>query len=139
MLARRDHSCKEVADKLAGKDFSAEVIASVIGQFLDSGYLDDERFASALVRSHINKGHGPIRIQQAMFQKGIAKSLIAQSIDDADCDWYELAKAKAARKYGEAEVLDPKEKAKRTRYLLSQGFSYDQVSYALSVNDSDFD
>ncbi|MBV7316716.1 recombination regulator RecX [Shewanella sp. NIFS-20-20] len=132
MLARRDHSCKEVTDKLLAKGFSGSDIDAVVAEYCASGYLDDERFAQLLLRSHINKGHGPVRIQQAMMLKGIAKSIVSESLAGSDCDWFALARAKATRKYREFGAIDPKEKAKRIRYLLSQGFSYEQVNFALA-------
>ena len=101
------------------------------------GFLDDNRYAGMLVRSHILKGHGAGRIRQAMAQKGLSKDVVQHAIDSADCDWFELARQKAQKKFGTTPIEDNKDKAKRIRYLLGQGFSYDQVAYGLEYDPYD--
>nr|WP_261925145.1 regulatory protein RecX [Shewanella sp. NFH-SH190041] len=119
------------------KGFSVEDCILAVNYCQEMGYLDDERFAGLLLRSHIAKGHGPVRIRQAFMQKGLARDLIAQVLDASDCDWFELAREKALRKYQLPKTSDHKEKAKRIRYMMSQGFSYDQVAYALDYDPFD--
>ena len=133
-MARRDHSRAELKSKLLGKGFESPDADIAMDYCESMGYLDDERFAGLLMRSHIAKGHGPARIKQAFIQKGVPKELMSSVIDGSDCDWYELAKEKACRKYGEPGKLEHKEKARRIRYLIGQGFSYDQVAYALDYD-----
>ena len=109
-----------------------------------SGFINDKRYAELLVRSHIARGHGPIRIRQAIAQKGLSKDCIEAALLANDHDWFELAKAKAIKKYATPKVTEvkgsqsrelvAKEKAKRVRFLLSQGFNYEQVSYALDYD-----
>lgn len=109
-----------------------------------SGFINDKRYAELLVRSHITRGHGPIRIRQAIAQKGLSKDCIEAALSANDHDWFELAKAKAIKKYvtpkvteikgSQSRELVAKEKAKRVRFLLSQGFNYEQVSYALDYD-----
>ncbi|SUI76608.1 Regulatory protein recX [Shewanella morhuae] len=114
-----------------------------------SGFINDNRYAELLVRSHISRGHGAIRIRQAIAQKGLSKDCIEVALANGDCDWFELAKDKAIKKYGIPRVTEvkgstardliAKEKAKRVRFLMGQGFSYDQISYALAVDPNDLD
>ncbi|MCL1086168.1 recombination regulator RecX [Shewanella glacialipiscicola] len=114
-----------------------------------SGFINDNRYAELLVRSHISRGHGAIRIRQAIAQKGLSKDCIEAALTNSDCDWFELAKDKAIKKYGIPRVTEvkgstardliAKEKAKRVRFLMGQGFSYDQISYALAVDPNDLD
>ncbi|AVV85806.1 recombinase RecX [Shewanella putrefaciens] len=42
-------------------------------------------------------------------------------------------------KGSKARELIAKEKAKRVRFLMGQGFSYDQISYALDSDPNDLD
>ena len=109
-----------------------------------SGFINDKRYAELLVRSHIARGHGPIRISQAIAQKGLTKDCIEAALSANEHDWFELAKAKAIKKYTVPKVFEvkgslsreqiAKEKAKRVRFLLSQGFNYEQVTYALDYD-----
>ena len=72
-----------------------------------------------------------------MIQKGLAKDDINLALDACDCDWFELAQKKAFKKYSDIPIADHRDKAKRTRYLLGQGFAYDQVAYALEYDPYD--
>lgn len=134
LLARRDYSRHQIKTKLIQKGFELTEIESVLDRCVDNGYLDDDRFAALLLRSHIGKGHGLNKIRQSMMQKGLSKETIATALNNSDCDWFELAKAKADKKFANSgAIVDEKGRARRTRYLLSQGFSYEQVAYALEV------
>ncbi|MCH1928644.1 recombination regulator RecX [Shewanella sp. A25] len=129
------------------KGFELSDIDPVLNDCEAAGFINDKRYAELLVRSHIAKGHGPIRIRQAIAPKGLSKDCIEAAINNAECDWFELAKDKAVKKYGTPKVTQvkgdcaretlAKEKAKRVRFMLSQGFSYDQVSYALDYDPTD--
>nr|WP_076496506.1 regulatory protein RecX [Shewanella morhuae] len=131
------------------KGFELNDIEPVLDACESSGFINDNRYAELLVRSHISRGHGTIRIRQAMAQKGLSKDCIEVAITNSDCDWFELAKDKAIKKYGIPRVTEvkgstardliAKEKAKRVRFLMGQGFSYDQISYALAVDPNDLD
>ncbi|QDZ90196.1 recombination regulator RecX [Shewanella decolorationis] len=126
------------------KGFEVVDIEPVLDDCEASGFINDKRYAELLVRSHITRGHGPIRIRQAIAQKGLSKDCIEAALSANDHDWFELAKAKAIKKYvtpkvtevkgSQSRELVAKEKAKRVRFLLSQGFNYEQVSYALDYD-----
>ena len=134
LLARRDYSRHQIKTKLIQKGFEVTEIESVLDRCVDSGYLDDQRFAVLLLRSHISKGHGHNRIRQSMAQKGLSKETIETTLNNSDCDWFELAKSKADKKFASSgAIADQKERARRTRYLLGQGFTYEQVAYALEA------
>nr|WP_299490659.1 regulatory protein RecX [uncultured Shewanella sp.] len=124
-----------MATKLAQRDFSCDDIQACLQFCLENGYLNDERFAFLVVKSQITKGHGVNRIQQVLTQKGITQSICQQVLYDTDYDWFAIAKQKALKKYGGSPAADFKEKAKRIRYLLGQGFRYDEVQYALNENE----
>ncbi|RYV02737.1 recombinase RecX [Shewanella sp. OPT22] len=131
LLAGRDYSRQQIKLKLEAKAFTAEEIETVLNACEQSGYIDDKRFAQSLLRSHIYKGHGPIRIKQAMKMKGLCSEVITETLELSDCDWFELAKEKAEKKYANKPIVDYKEKAKRIRFLMGQGFDYEQAGYAL--------
>ncbi|WP_441347609.1 regulatory protein RecX [Shewanella sp. Shew256] len=144
LLARRDYSRQEIRSKLLEKGFEVVDIDPVLDDCEASGFINDKRYAELLVRSHIARGHGPIRIRQAIAQKGLSKDCIEAALSANEHDWFELAKVKAIKKYvtpkvteikgSQSRELVAKEKAKRVRFLLSQGFNYEQVSYALDYD-----
>ena len=136
LLARREHSRHEMADKLKAKfamgGEGLHTLEEVLDLLIEDDLLSDQRFAEALVRSRLRKGQGPIRIIQDLHKRGVAVDLAAGAVDDADADWCQLAASVVDKKYGHRPVEDVRERAKRSRFLQYRGFEADQVSYALS-------
>ncbi|AVV85805.1 recombinase RecX regulatory protein RecX [Shewanella putrefaciens] len=79
------------------KGFELNDIEPVLDACESSGFINDARYAELLVRSHISRGHGAIRIRQAIAQKGLSKDCIEAALVNCDCDWFELAKDKATK------------------------------------------
>lgn len=135
LLARREHSRHELADKLRAKfalgGEDLRTLEQVLGTLIEDDLLSDQRFAEALVRSRLHKGQGPKRIIQDLQKRGVAVELAARAVEDIDADWCKLAAAVADKKYGHSPAEDVRERAKRSRFLQYRGFEADQISYAL--------
>lgn len=99
--------------------------------------MDDLRYAKSQVRQHVYKGHGERRIRQELNQKRVAESVIEQAMAEEPQDWFELAKLAAEKKFKGIKAKDQKEYAKQVRFLQYRGYSFDQISYALSFEDED--
>ncbi len=104
---------------------------------LDHNYLDDLRYAKSQVRQHVYKGHGERRIRQELNQKRVAESIIDMAMAEEPQDWFELARMAAEKKFKGIKAKDQKEYAKQVRFLQYRGYSFDQISYALSFEDED--
>ncbi|AEF53728.1 regulatory protein RecX [Marinomonas posidonica] len=135
LLNQREHACAEIAVKLKQKGHSEEDIDNTIRQLKELNYLNDERFAEIYVRSKANRSLGPTRIKQELLQKGLSSDIAKNAIEEAEFDWYELAKDAKIRKFGEESTQDYKEKSKQMRHLQYRGFDYEQIQYALSQSD----
>ncbi|WP_420791174.1 regulatory protein RecX [Enterovibrio gelatinilyticus] len=136
LLARRDHSELELRQKLAQKQYPPEEIDTAIEHCYYHGWLDDKRFAEAMLRLGVSKGHGWQRICFDAKRKGITSAMLETAQENQQHDWYELAKELATRRFADLDGVLPevdfKQRAKWTRYLQSRGFSFDQINYALS-------
>ncbi len=130
-LARREHSRKELAHKLARCCADAEVIEALLMMLVNKGLQSDERFTESFVHHNINKGQGPNKIAQALRQRGIEQCLIEQYLTSEAIDWLSLAAAARVKKYGEAIPVGYKNKARQSRFLYSRGFSSEQISQLL--------
>jgi regulatory protein len=148
LLTGREYSRHELSEKLNKRFDQHSAIDEVLQRLADEGLQSDTRFAEAFVRSRVYRGHGLARIRQDIRHKGIADELVAQSLEEADVNWYQLARDVAQRKFGQSlnraagRPVDQREKAKRMRFLQYRGFNYDQIKYALSEtseNDADYD
>jgi len=131
LLSRREYSRKELQQKLNAYAES-EVIQELLGSLEDDGYLSDQRFCESFIRMRCGQGHGLIRINFDLKQKGISSELIEDCLEELDVDWFELALEQYQRKYQRSLVCaDYKERAKRTRFMAQRGFSMDQIQYAI--------
>ena len=59
IISRREHSSKEVIEKLARKFTSEDLINSTIEKLISNNLINDTRFAEMYVRSRKKKGFGP--------------------------------------------------------------------------------
>lgn len=130
ILARREHSRKEVRDKLRQKfDPDTELLDAVLDQLVADDLLSDQRFSEAFVRWRVGKGQGPVRIRMELRERGIDGDA---ALGECDVDWFALAVEVAHKRFGTSPVTDPKERAKRMRFLRYRGFNGEQIRSALN-------
>ncbi len=133
-LARREHGRGELLDKLTRFGFDADTAGDAVAQLIDDGLQSDERFAEAFVQSRINQGKGPVVIRADLRQRGLASSLIDITLEEADEDWYALAREVRLKKFGPDTPSEFRDKAKQMRFLQSRGFEPDQIQAAVSAD-----
>ena len=136
LLSRRDHSSHELLEKLRQRGVSAEVAETTLLRCQQEQYQSDQRFAEMLLRHCISKGQGLAVLRQLSRQHRLSHDLLQQALDDAEPDWFELARACAQKKFGLAAAGSDKEKLKRMAFLQRRGFSSEQIRYALQHSDS---
>lgn len=136
LLTGREFSRAELATKLNKRFDNHPSIEEVLVKIAEEGLQSDKRFAEAFIRSRIYRGHGLARIRQDIRQKGVSDELVDRALEEADIDWYELARDVATRKFGCRVAADQREKAKRMRFMQYRGFNYDQIKYALDESDN---
>ncbi|MEW5757069.1 MAG: regulatory protein RecX [Pseudomonadota bacterium] len=134
-LARREHAPHELGAKLAHKGYAADVVADVLAQLTDERLLSEERFVEAYIRARSDKGYGPVRIRQELRERRVAEPAIAAQLRECGVDWFELAAQVRGKKFGSACPADYKERAKQQRFLHYRGFTSEQISAALGVDD----
>ncbi|WP_099609423.1 recombination regulator RecX [Vibrio coralliilyticus] len=135
LLSRRDHGEYELYQKLAMKGYEEEAIQEAVNFCLEHNYLDDLRYTKSQIRQHVYKGHGERRIRQELNQKRVSESVIEKAFEEEPQDWFELAKQTAEKKFKGVKAKDQKEYAKQVRFLQYRGYSFEQISYALSNED----
>ena len=129
-LARRDYGQDELARKLADKGYRRSVVDDELHRLAEEGLQSDTRFAESFVQSRINQGKGPVRIRADLRQRGILDGVIEGALEEAACDWYELAREERVKKFGEAAPDEFKEKARQMRFLQYRGFEQDHIQSA---------
>jgi regulatory protein len=122
LLARREHSRRELQQKLGRGGFSRDESSDAVERLGDQGYQDDTRFAESLLRSRVGQGYGPARIRAELRSQGIPDATVRSLIESAGVDWDDLAASQLRRRYG-SPTADPAERQKRAQFLLRRGFA----------------
>ena len=133
LLARREHTRKELEGKLSPHAGSSEELQGLIAGLKQKNQLSDERFAEERAR-RLSRKYGPARIRQDLKARGVSDDLVARFSSSAD----ELQRAKAIleRKY-RTPASTREERAKRMRFLQSRGFSSEIIFKLLSARGAD--
>ncbi|MDD4915988.1 MAG: regulatory protein RecX [Methylococcales bacterium] len=123
LLARREHSRRELLDKLALRGYRKEEAEPVLDEIADRNWQNDARYAEAFVRLRIERGCGPLRIRYELQQRGIAAVDIDALSEEIAADWQTLLAAVYRRKYASDKRISRSEWLKRCRFLQQRGFS----------------
>jgi regulatory protein len=137
LLARREHSRRELKTKLRQSGYEGEETRAAIDRLGEQHYQDDERFAEVLVRSRAAQGYGPQRIRAELKTHAVPDERIRQLLDAADVDWEASALDQLRRRYGGKGVSDPAERARRAQFLLRRGFAAATVRRATHAEVDD--
>jgi regulatory protein len=122
LLAGREHSRKELRDKLARRCSDEVLLESVLDGLVADRLQSDQRFAESFVRSRARRGYGPYRLRQELKQRGVDTELVGDTLAAADVDWAAQAREVQVKKFGEQPPQDLKERARRARFLYQRGF-----------------
>ena len=85
----QERCVKDVRDKLKTYDIPQEEKNKILDYLLDNRFVNDERFAKSFVRGKINQsGWGMNKIRFHLVQKGIAKEIIDEALEQTDDEVY---------------------------------------------------
>ncbi len=137
--AYQERCVKDVRDKLETFDISQENRDKILEYLLDNRFANDERFAKSFVRGKINQsGWGLNKIRFHLAQKGIAKDIIDEALEQTDEEVYRQrlidilnTKAKTVKAENDFE-----KKRKLAAYAMQKGFEGNLVWEVLK--DLDF-
>ena len=131
LLARREHSAKELQQKLLSKGVEEEEIPSVLERLIEGGWLNEARFAESFTRSRVARGVGPYRIRRELQERGVGEIEIEGAMAPFEEGWFDLALEVKERKFGTARTEDFRERAKQQRFLQYRGFTHEQIRAAV--------
>lgn len=129
LLARREHSRLELQNKLKQRENCAEDdIEELLDLLAADNIQSDERFVETMVRSAVNKGHGPVKIRYKLREHGVCSNLIAEYLDNADIDWMDILHRARCKRFGDAKPTNYPAQAKQSRFLAGRGFSSEMIN-----------
>lgn len=127
LLARREHSVKELLRKLCERYEETELIADVVRQLSEDNLVSDSRFAEMYIRSRIGRQFGPVKIKNDLRERGVSEYKIRFALNEANQNWLQLIQELSEKKYGKTLPSEAKETAKRMRFFQSRGFDTDCI------------
>jgi regulatory protein len=137
LLARREHSARELKAKLAVRGHPPGEASEAIDRLKDCNYQSDERFAVSLSRRRAGQGYGPRRIEAELKSHGLGDPAIRDAITAVDIDWPTAASAQLRRRYGANAPAERNERAKRADFLLRRGFDAATVRAVTRADSGD--
>jgi regulatory protein len=137
LLNFSDRSDTELRNKLREYGFNDSMIDRTMTYLYEYGYVDDERMASAYIRSRMHT-KSKYYIQRELQQKGIRDDIIEELLtreydNETNEDAELIAISKAIKKKTKApEELSYEEKQKLIASLFRKGFSIDKIKRVLT-------
>jgi regulatory protein len=135
-LARREHSTKELRDKLLRKNLHLGIIKDIIEDLTEKDYLNDARFARQLMAEEINfKKNGPRLIKGNLLKKGIESGFIDELLADfySEENQTDNCQYLARKKLKSLARMEPgKQKKSLADYLNRKGYTWEVISHILS-------
>ncbi|MGA7802660.1 MAG: regulatory protein RecX [Gammaproteobacteria bacterium] len=135
LLARREHSRRELARKLAQRGYDPQIVDPLLSALIAEGLLSEERFAEGYVYVRSARGYGPLRIRAELRERGVPEELVDSFLDDRDPQWADAVAAVHRKRFGADRPSDFRERVKQARFLQQRGFTPEQIRRVL--NDPD--
>ena len=89
LCAKAEHCSGEIAEKMQNWGLEEEAKERIINQLIKEKYIDDERFTQSFVNDKITYNKwGRRKIEQALYQKRIAKDISNKILDDVPDEEY---------------------------------------------------
>lgn len=133
-LSVRDYAAKELAAKLY-REFDREITDEVICLLLDSGALDDERFAQNLAYEMSEIRHASRRnIRLELLKRGVSKDIADEVCEELPEDEIPAIIEQIELRYSDC-FDDEKNKRRMINGLLRKGYSYDDIKKAIIEYD----
>lgn len=126
LLARREHSRRELATKLERR-FSQEGTPEVLDGLERDGLLSDRRFCESYTRVRSEAGFGPLRLRAELRQRGVAEGVIDEIWNELSLDWWQILSRLNDKKYRGQACTDRREVARRARFFQQRGFPPDLI------------
>ena len=129
-LAMREHTEKEIREKLSARSFSPEDIDSAIGRLRREGLLSEERFAEFFIRSRLRKlPEGRSILSMRLRERGCPDAVARKALSEA---WEREDYLMPLASYLE-ELERKKGREKALAALYRKGFSSSEVRAAQAV------
>ncbi len=129
-LKIREHSKKELVDKLSKKNYNLEEILACIEDYSNQNLQSDKRYTEDYIRVKFNAGKGPNFIENFLKHQQIPKELIKDGLSQyTQSDWVDRAATSLKKKFKNNVKEERLDKLKS--FLSYRGYPYDIIELAI--------
>ncbi len=132
-LAMKLRTSYEVAQKLSDMGYEEAAIEKVIENLKEINYIDDFNYACKYISEKTKLKPKSVKLlAMELSQKGIRDDIISSALEEFELDEEEVALQLLRKRYSKYTVFDEKLIQKMKTFLAGRGFSYGQISKAVS-------
>lgn len=129
LLGRRDYFVKELRMKFKEKGYEEDDVNVVLDYLIENGYQSDEKFTRSFINQKINSKIGFSKIKSTLvFEKGVDRDVVEDAMSEFESQDLENIRKIVGVKYRNKDLKDFKEKNKAFRFLVSKGFSFEDIN-----------
>lgn len=134
LCAQAEHSSGEMRERMQRWLLPAEVQDRILEKLIEERFVDDERFARLFVRDKLRFDRwGQRKLEQALRKKGVARNIIAQTLEAVPVADYVAALRPLldSKRTTVKASSDYERNQKLLRFALSRGFTFDIIRLCL--------
>src|SRR6185295_13996479 len=134
LLARREHSRRELERKLAVHAEDPAELGSVLDEFEAQGWLSERRVVEHVVHARRSR-FGAQRIERDLLAKGVSEDAIAAAMPELKGGELDAAREVWRRKFGGRLARTSSERGRQARFLQGRGFGMDVILKIIKSGD----
>ncbi len=115
---------------LKNKEYPYKLIREVILELKEYSFIDDEKFCIRYIEQK-SSIYGKKMLELKLLQKGVSREIINKVLQESETNFEQTA-TNVLEKYLRNKEINKKNLEKAFRYLVSKGFSYEEVKNALT-------
>ena len=130
LCVRREYCTSDIRRKALDRCEGDKAMADeLVASLKADRFVDDVRYASAFAREKASiQGWGPLKITFQLRGKGISDEAIREALSEVDSSSSEAKLRNLAVSKYRLLSGDPQSRLKLLKYLLSRGYSYDEIA-----------
>jgi len=131
LLAGREHSVRELRQKLCARGHDESLVDDVLRSLCERNLLSESRFIESFVRSRAERGQGPMRIRAELRERGIDDERIDACVTRAADYWLERLERVRVKRFGVGAPATRDDWNRQARFLAQRGYPSDLIYRAL--------
>ena len=129
LLARREHSRRELQQKLQQYAYPSAMLEECLDALEQQGLLNEPRYAHSYAASRAAHGYGPLRISAELRQRGIAPNCIEDAIAALAADWCACLQHLHRKRFHALPPADRAAQQRQTQFFRQHGFTNEQIRH----------